>query len=80
MKCDFCAGTTRVKRLRLSHFEDVDSYLTVVDTVTCPRCIRGVRVLGTHEMLRDSRGIVHRPGEVIYTDYIDSVRVETKSP
>lgn len=60
MNCNFCEGSGRVGRIRMGG--DSDSYITVVDVVTCPRCVRGVSVLGTHEMLRGADGI-HRPGE-----------------
>lgn len=54
MTCTFCGGTNRVARLRECG--------SVIDIVTCPQCVRGVSVLGTHEMLRGATG-VHRPGE-----------------
>jgi hypothetical protein len=57
MNCDFCDGSGKVWRLRESR--------TVVDRVTCPKCIRGITVLGTHEMLRDPQGVIHYPGEAI---------------
>lgn len=61
MECDFCDGTNRVARIRECG--------SVIDIVSCPCCVRGVSVLGTHEMLRDSRGGIHLPGEHIDPQY-----------
>lgn len=58
MTCAFCEGTNRVAR--------VSECGSRIDVVTCPRCIRGVSVLGTHEMLRSKSGI-HMPGERVPT-------------
>jgi hypothetical protein len=63
MDCDFCKGTGKVARVGVGSYDDVDAYVYIVDRVTCPKCIRGVTVLGAHEMLRDWRGGIHRPGE-----------------
>lgn len=56
MKCNFCGGLQKVARVRNG---------TDIDIVTCPMCIRGIQVLGTHEMLRDKQGAIHQPGEVL---------------
>lgn len=54
MSCDFCGDTRCVALL-----SEVGSR---IGSVTCPKCVRGVTVLGTHELLRAKDGI-HRPGE-----------------
>lgn len=56
MNCELCEGTNRVARIRNG---------SRVDTVTCPRCIRGMVTLGAHEMLRGKGQTVHMPGERI---------------
>lgn len=60
MNCNLCGGTNRVARLRVGG--DSEAFVSVIDKVTCPRCVRGMTVLGTHEMLRGIDGI-HLPGE-----------------
>lgn len=65
MKCEFCVGTGRVARIRNG---------SRVDTVTCPSCVRGIRVLGTHEALKDFRGGIHQPGEVVPLLGVEFVR------
>lgn len=71
MNCDFCGGTGGVSRVRVGG--DSEAFMSVIGKVTCPKCIRGLRVLGTHEMLRGHDGLVHQPGELIYTDMVTGV-------
>ncbi|MBF4194574.1 hypothetical protein MHAEM_21151 [Mycolicibacterium phlei] len=66
MTCEFCNGVGVVPRVKtISH----DGWnVAQVETVTCPCCIRGITVLGTHEMLRDARGNIHGPGSRLTVD------------
>lgn len=70
MNCTLCEGSGKVVRVR----DDNLGHVYHCDVVTCPQCIRGVTVLGTHEMLRGKNGEIHRPGEkLVYIDYIEEV-------
>ncbi len=57
MTCVLCIDTKTVARVRGN---------TVVDKITCPLCVRGVHVLGTHESLRPAGWDINLPtGTVI---------------
>lgn len=56
MNCQLCEGRGQVARMRNN---------SRVDMVTCPSCIRGLSVLGTHELLRSDSGRTWEPGVII---------------
>lgn len=59
MSCPVCLGAEVVQRGRSNGITYYDSTWTPIDVVSCPRCVRGVSVLGTHELLKPT---VEGPG------------------
>lgn len=56
MTCQLCLDSKSVTRFRACG--------TAIGRITCPACVRGISVLGTHEMLRPLNDFIP-PGTIL---------------